>query len=285
MTPQSPDVHVQPAGLLGDPLADALRRAGCVFAEDEAALLRQHASVADELDELVERRIAGEPLEHLLGWVEFGDLRLRVGPGVFVPRQRSLLLAQEAVRAAGERTDPVVLEAFCGVAPIASVVAASVSGARVHAADIAADALVHARRNLPDDAQIHHGTGFDAVPESLAGHVDVIAAVPPYVPDHAFGLLAPEARDHEPRRALTGGVDGLDHVDTLVDAAQTWLSDTGTLLIEMNVAQFDAVAAGDGRRAFDIDAVAGDDGQTVVARFRRWLPGRGVRFRERPAAG
>ena len=270
MTPHLPDGHVQPAGLVDDPLVIALRRAGCVFAEDEAELLRRHASGADELGVLVERRIAGEPLEHLLGWVEFGDLRLRVGPGVFVPRQRSLLLAQEGIRAAGERTDPVVLEAFCGVAPIASAVAAAVGSARVHASDIAADALVHARRNLPDDAQIHHGIGFDAVPASLRGRVDVIAAVPPYVPEHAFDLLAPEARDHEPRRALTGGVDGLDHVDALIVDAQTWLSGTGILLIELNVAQFDAVAVRDGNlRSFDIDAVPGDDGQTVVARFRR----------------
>ncbi|TSD97177.1 SAM-dependent methyltransferase [Gordonia rubripertincta] len=270
MTPQSPDAHVQPAGLLGDPLADALRRAGCVFAEDEAELLRRHAAGPDELADLCARRIAGEPLEHLLGWVQFGNLRLSVGFGVFVPRQRSLLLAQEAVDAATGRPGAVVLEAFCGVAPIASAVAATVDGVQVHAADIAADALVHARRNLPVDAQIHHGIGFDAVPESLRGRVDVIAAVPPYVPDHAFGLLAPEARDHEPRRALTGGADGLDHVDALITGAQTWLSGDGVLLIEMNVGQFDAVAARDEQvRAFDLDAVAGDDGQTVVARFRR----------------
>lgn len=270
MTPQSPDVHVQPAGLLGDPLANALRRAGCVFAEDEAELLRRHAAGADELADLCARRIAGEPLEHLLGWVQFGNLRLSVGFGVFVPRQRSLLLAQEAIDAATGRPGAVVLEAFCGVAPIASAVAAAVDGVQVHAADIAADALVHARRNLPVDAQIHHGIGFGAIPESLRGRVDVIAAVPPYVPDHAFGLLAPEARDHEPRRALTGGVDGLDHVDALITGAQTRLSGNGVLLIEMNVGQFDAVASRDGHSSpFVIDAVPGEDGQTVVARFRR----------------
>ncbi|MCK8614309.1 SAM-dependent methyltransferase [Gordonia sp. C13] len=270
MTPHLPDGHVQPAGLIEDPLVSALRRAGCVFAEDEAELLRRHASGADQLDDLFTRRVAGEPLEHLLGHVRFGDLRLSVGPGVFVPRQRSLLVAHEAIKAASQRTEPVVLEAFCGVAPIASAVAAAVDGAQVHAADIAADALVHARRNLPDAAQIHHGIGFDALPESLRGRVDVLAAVPPYVPDHAFGLLAPEARDHEPRRALTGGVDGLDHVDTLIVDAHTWLSGDGVLLIEMNVAQFDAVASRDGYvPSFDIDAVPGEDGQTVVARFRR----------------
>ncbi|MBA5848252.1 N5-glutamine methyltransferase family protein [Gordonia amicalis] len=269
MTSHLPDEHVQPAGLAEDPLVDALRRAGCVFAEDEAALIRRHA-LAAELDDLLRRRIAGEPLEHLLGWVQFGGLRLSVGPGVFVPRQRSLLLAREAVTAAAQRREPVVLEAFCGVAPIASAVAATVDGAQVHAADIAADALVHARRNLPDRAQIHHGIGFDGIPASLRGRVEVIAAVPPYVPEHAFDLLAPEARDHEPRRALTGGVDGLHHIEALIADAQTWLSDDGVLLVEMNVAQFDAVAVRDGHSsAFALDAVPGDDGQTVVARLRR----------------
>lgn len=269
MTPPLPDGHARPAGLVEDPLVDALRRAGCVFAEDEAGLIRRHARDSAELDEMVRRRVAGEPLEHLLGWVQFGDHRLSVGPGVFVPRQRSLLLAEEAVRAADERTGPVVVEAFCGVAPIASVVASSVADARVHASDIDAAALVHARRNLPGGTWIHQGSGFDAMPASLQGRIDVVAAVPPYVPEHAFGLLAPEARDHEPRRALTGGVDGLDHVDALIVDAQIWLSDDGVLLIEMNVAQFDEVARRRRSGEFVVDATSGDDGQTVVAVLTR----------------
>lgn len=267
--PQRPGIELPAAVRDDDPLVVALRRAGCVFAEAEASLLHENASGPDELDEWRARRVAGEPLEHIVGRVRFGDLCLSVGSGVFVPRQRSLLLAEHAVRAVRERANPIVLEAFCGVAPIAATVAAAVRGTRLHVADIDDTALVHARRNLPDHARVHHGPGLEGVPTELRGRLDVIAAVPPYVPDPAFDLLAHEARDHEPRRALTGGADGLDHVTALVDDAREWLSGSGVLLVEMNVAQFGAIARRERGRDLDIDAIAGDDGQTVVARLRR----------------
>lgn len=267
MTPL-PD-EVSPAVRDDDPLVGALRRAGCVFAEDEAALLREHASNAIELDALGARRVSGEPLEHIVGWVQFGDLRLSVGPGVFVPRKRSLLLAEQAVGVVAGFADPVVLEAFCGVAPIASTIAAAFPRVRLHAADVDETALEHARRNLPVHAHVHRGAGLDAVCADLRGRVDVIAAVPQYVPDDAFGLLAPEARDHEPRRALTGGADGLDQVADLIGDAREWLSASGVLLVEMNGAQFEALTAR-GRVPGDLhaDPIPGGDGQTVVARLR-----------------
>ena len=69
-----------------------LRAAGCVWAEDEAALLEEEAAGSSaEVERLVARRVAGEPLEAVLGWVDFLGRRLRVGPGVFVPRHRSSL--------------------------------------------------------------------------------------------------------------------------------------------------------------------------------------------------
>lgn len=104
-------------------LAGRLRAAGCVFAEDEARALVRDVPDADRRDGLVRRRERGEPLEQLLGVVEFGALRLAVGPGVFVPRQRSLLLARLALRHTRAHPAPVLLEACAGVAPIASTVA------------------------------------------------------------------------------------------------------------------------------------------------------------------
>ncbi|MGN7702754.1 methyltransferase [Cellulosimicrobium sp. 22601] len=80
-----------------DDLAARLRAAGCVFAEDEAALLAARADDDAHLDALVARRVAGEPLEHMLGYVDFHGLRVAVDPGVFVPRQRTALLVDEAV--------------------------------------------------------------------------------------------------------------------------------------------------------------------------------------------
>ncbi|MFT4395922.1 SAM-dependent methyltransferase [Gordonia lacunae] len=251
-----------------DPVVGLLRRAGCVFAEEEAALLRDQATGATELDELCARRAAGEPLEHLLGWVRFGDLRLRVGPGVFVPRQRSLLLARTAVAAARRRRSPLVLEAFCGVAPIAATVAAAVPDVGLRVVDTDDTALGFARRNLPHGTGIHLGAGLDPLPDDLRGRLDVIAAVPPYVPDEALGLLAPEARDHEPHRALLGGPDGLDHITALISGAREWLVVGGELLIEMNAAQAEQVVRGGGAPAGS-DIILGDDGQTAVACFRR----------------
>jgi len=258
------------AGPPEDPLVGAFRRAGCVYAEEEVGILREHARTADELDDLSMRRMAGQPLEHLVGWVQFGDLRLSVGPGVFVPRQRSLLLARAAVDAAGGFGEPVVLEAFCGVAPIASSVAESVPAAVLHVCDVDSAALAHARRNLPPNSGIHLGSLLEPVPAALRGHLDVIAAVPPYVPDAEIAFLAPEARDHEPRRALTGGPDGLDHIAALVADARRWLRAGGDLLMEMHTAQFDLLANRlETDVDFGVDAIEGDDGHTVVARLRR----------------
>ncbi|WP_238421227.1 SAM-dependent methyltransferase [Gordonia sp. 'Campus'] len=253
-----------------DPVVALLRGAGCVFAEQEAAILREHARDATELDDLCARRASGQPLEHLVGWVQFGNLRLSVGPGVFVPRQRSLLLARTAVAAARARVSPLVLEAFCGVAPIAASVANAVPGVGLHVVDADDTALAFARRNLPGGSGIHLGAGLGPLPTHLRGRVDVIAAVPPYVPDSARGLLAPEARDHEPPRALLGGPDGLDHVTALISAAREWLAVGGELLVEMNTAQYDLIVR-DGRAgpSYECSAVSGDDGQTAVARLRR----------------
>src|SRR3954471_10586509 len=106
-----------------EPLADLvamLRAAGCVYAEEEAELLVSEARDQEDLERLVRRRAAGEPLEHVVGWVSFAGLRLTVRPGVFVPRRRTELLAREATRRS--RSGNVVVEMCCGCAPVASVV-------------------------------------------------------------------------------------------------------------------------------------------------------------------
>ncbi len=101
-----------------DDLAARLRAAGCVFAEDEAALLAERADDAAHLETLVARRVAGEPLEHVLGYVDFHGLRVAVDPGVFVPRQRTALLVDEAVALGRQAGRPVRAPdgGTCGVA-------------------------------------------------------------------------------------------------------------------------------------------------------------------------
>ena len=123
-----------------------LRAAGCVFAEDEARLLLAEARTADQLDALVERRVAGEPLEHLLGWAEFAGLRIAVGPGVFVPRRRTEVLVAEAVALA--RPGAVVVDLCCGSGAVGVAVASAVPGIELHAADVDPAAVACARANL-----------------------------------------------------------------------------------------------------------------------------------------
>lgn len=253
-----------------DPLVRALRLGGSVFAEEEATLLRAGADDPEQLAAWCARRVAGEPLEHILGWVGFAGLRLAVGPGVFVPRQRSVLVADAAVaHILASGANPTLLEAFCGVAPIATVVHHRVPGASIHLTDADPVALRYARRNVGDDAGVYVGPGFSGVPAHLRGYIDVVAAVPPYVPERDFEQLPHEAREYEPRAALIAGSDGLDHVRELIDDAAEWLSPHGVLVVEMNHAQFDATAEHARARGLRAEVIVGDDGQTVVARLRR----------------
>jgi release factor glutamine methyltransferase len=218
-----------------------LRAAGCVFAEDEAALLLAATDDPAELDALVARRVAGEPLEHLLGWVEFCGLRIAVSPGVFVPRRRTEALVEQAVARA--RLRAVVVDLCCGSGAVGAAIAVAVPGIELHAADVDPAAVACARANL-SAAAVHEGDLFAALPVELRGRIDVLAANAPYVPTSAIGLMPPEARYHEPPLALDGGGDGLAVLRRIVAGAPDWLARGGALLFETGTAQVpDAVAA------------------------------------------
>ena len=221
-------------------VTERLRAAGCVFAEDEARLL---IAAGGSLDTLVARRVAGEPLEYVLGWARFCGRRIAVEPGVFVPRRRTELLAREAVAAARAIAAPVVVELCCGAAAVAAVVAVEVAGTRVCAADVDPAAVRCARRNLRT-GDVYVGDLYAALPESLRGHVDVLVANAPYVPTEAIALMPPEARLHEPLVALDGGPDGLDVQRRVIADAPSWLvPGGGALLVETSVEQAPVTAA------------------------------------------
>lgn len=227
-------------------LVARLRAAGCVFAEDEARLLTEAAASDAELERLVARRVAGEPLEPLLGWVEFCGQRIHVDAGVFVPRRRTELLAGRAAalaaRAARRPGRPVVVDLCCGVGAIGAVVAARVPTADVYAADVDPLAVACARRNLPAD-RVFEGDLFAALPVGLRHRVDVLAVNAPYVPTDAIALMPPEARDHEPATALDGGADGLEFHRRIAAEASAWLAPGGTILIEAGEEQAPVSAA------------------------------------------
>lgn len=211
-----------------------LRAAGCVFAEDEARLLVSADVSAARLAELVELRVAGFPLEPLLGWAEFCGLRIGVDPGVFVPRQRTEFLVREAAA----RTPPraVVLDLCCGSGALGMALAAIVGGGReveLVAADLEPAAVTNARRNLePLGGRVFEGDLFEPLPPELRGRVDILLCNTPYVPSDRIATMPPEARLHEPRMTLDGGVDGLDLQRRVAAEAARWLSPGGHLFVE-----------------------------------------------------
>jgi release factor glutamine methyltransferase len=223
-------------------VVDQLRAAGCVFAEDEAALLVAAADSPAELAALVGRRVAGTPLELVLGWAEFCGLRIAVAPGVFVPRRRTEFLVEQAAALAPPR--PVVVDLCCGTGAVGVALAARLTGVQLYATDIDPAAVRCARRNVPTGiGQVLAGDLDAPLPDPLRGRVDVLVANAPYVPTGAIATMPPEARDHEARAALDGGADGLDVQRRVAAAAPRWLAPGGALLIETSERQAPGTAA------------------------------------------
>ena len=233
-------------------IVSRLRAAGCVFAEDEARLLLSTARTPEELGAMVDQRVAGLPLEQVLGWAEFCGLRITVTPGVFVPRRRTEFLVRQAAvlgrgddhprppregiaRGDGRRPGVVIVDLCCGVGAIGAALAAAVDRAEVHAADIDPAAVRCARRNVP--GYVYQGDLYEPLPGALRGRVGVLVANVPYVPTDEIGFLPPEARAHEPLVALDGGADGLDVLRRVAAGAPHWLAPGGHLLIETSERQ------------------------------------------------
>jgi release factor glutamine methyltransferase len=222
-----------------------LAAAGCVSAAAEARWLVEEAADAAALRSMVARRVAGEPLQYVIGWAPFGRLRLLVGPGVFVPRPETEGLADRAatrLRAAG--SSPTAVDLCCGSGAIACFLAAEVPGARVLATELDPAALAWARPNTDRYGVELLAGDLDApLPGELAGRVDVLCANVPYVPSAAIPTLPRDVRDHEPRLALDGGPDGLDVLRRVAARAGHWLAPGGHLLCEIGEDQGEAAAA------------------------------------------
>ncbi|GAA0501413.1 peptide chain release factor N(5)-glutamine methyltransferase [Microbacterium aurantiacum] len=198
-------------GTLGDDERDALRRA-------------------------IERRATREPLQHITGVAAFRHLELRVGPGVFVPRPETEIVAQIAIDAlvAAATPEPIAVDLGTGSGAIALALATEVPHARVHAAENSVDAFLWTRENFDRVGAPNARLAFidlaEAFPE-LDGAVSVVVSNPPYVPDGAVPR-DPEVRLYDPPAALYGGADGLDVVRVLSDTALRLLHPGGTLVIE-----------------------------------------------------
>jgi len=217
-------------------VATRLRSAGSVFAEDEARLLTSAAPTRTALDDMVKRRVAGEPLEYILGWTEFCGMRITVEPGVFVPRRRTEFLVSRA--AALCQPGSVVVDVCCGSGAVGAALLAAAPGIELYATDIDPAAVRCASRNLPSrNARVLQGDLFEPLPSNIHGRVAVIVANAPYVPTGEIRMMPPEARLYETRVALDGGAAGVDVHRRLAAEAAGWLAPGGSALVETSAAQ------------------------------------------------
>lgn len=221
-------------------VAARLAAAGCVAAGEEAALLTTAAGGdPDRLEGLVRRRTAGEPLAWLVGWVEFCDVRVRVDPGVYVPRWQTEAMARRAAHLLPPAG--VAVDLCTGAGAVACVLQARRPGATVVGTDVDPAAVACARSNGVD-ARL--GSLDEPLPAALNGHVDVLTAVVPYVPTEELQFLPRDVTAFEPRRALDGGPGGLELLSAVLGLSARWLRPGGWLLLELGGRQADPVAAG-----------------------------------------
>ena len=187
---------------------------------------------------LIERRASGEPIPYIVGTAEFRGLELRSRPGVFVPRDSSEFLAEQAVRRLRQRKAPVHVDLATGGGTIALAVANEVPKADVWGTDVSEEAVKLARRNakrLGLAARFVTGDLFGGLPHRLAGRVAVVTLHPPYVARAEMRDLPDEIVDWEPDHTLTDfSSDGLGLLSRAVQDAPEWLRPKGWLLVEVS---------------------------------------------------
>ncbi len=230
------------------------------------------------------RRVAGEPLEYVLGWAEFAGLRLRVAPGVFVPRRRTELLLRLALAAAGapraavprspggprprgkgSGEQPRLLELCCGVAPVATAVKTRMPTAEVLASDLDPDAVAVARANLePLGGGVLLGDLFAALPDGRG--FDAIVANAPYVPSGELRNMPREAREHEHPLALDGGADGLALHRRIAAEAAGRLRPGGIVLVETSRRQASVDRAIFAEHGWRVEIVTDDELDATAVR-------------------
>ena len=252
------DVAVDAARRLGDAgVADAqvqarrmVEQASGFEGGEYYAGLTQGASRRQlaHLNSMLGRRLAGEPLQYVLGRWGFRGLDLMVSPAVLIPRPETETLAGLAVAELSRRHPPgaLVVDLGTGSGAVGLAVAAECDTARVVLTDVSAEALAVARANLAGlgraavRVSVCQGSWYEALPESMVEAVDLVASNPPYVRDDE--ALPPDVADWEPDMALRGGADGLDGARRILADARRWLSPEGSVLLELAPDQMDDAA-------------------------------------------
>ena len=224
---------------LASPRPDAEQLAAHVLGVPRAKLTLAtfDATLFGAFTELVERRAAREPLQHLVGTAGFRHLELMVGPGVFVPRPETEVVVEAALeflRSLPQDVRPTLVDLCTGSGTIAFSLAHEFPRAVVHAVELDPAALDWTRRNadrLGLPVELHLGDAAHALPE-YDGRLDLVVSNPPYVAAHEVAGVDPEVRDHDPEVALVAGADGLDVVRAVEQAAWRLLRPGGKVIVE-----------------------------------------------------
>jgi release factor glutamine methyltransferase len=222
---------------------------------------RAPAIAAARVEQLVARRVSGEPLQYVLGAWSFRNIDLMVDHRVLIPRPETEITAEVAIEEATllgarrGRRDPwsasttayVIADLGTGSGALALALASELPDAEVWAVDVSEDALAVARANLSAIAssaavrvRIAQGDWFAALPADLRGRLRFVVTNPPYVASHEIDDLAPEVTRHEPMDALVGGVTGLEQIARIVADAPGWLEAGGSLICEIAPHQSEA---------------------------------------------
>jgi release factor glutamine methyltransferase len=207
----------------------ALAAGGFVAPEAEAdAMMAASREGAGSIDALVARRLEGEPIAWITGSVMFCGVRVRVDPGVFVPRPHTQELARRAV----ELLPPegIGVDLCTGSGAVAAVLCSAHPRASVVGTDIDPVAVACARRN---GIRVFEGDLDGPLPTELRGRVDLLTAVVPYVPTEELPFLPRDVREHEPRDALDGGPRGTTGLVRAAEAAARWLRPGASALLEL----------------------------------------------------
>jgi len=194
-------------------------------------------------NKLVKRRMTGEPLAFILGWVDFLDFRMTVKSGAFVPRLTSEFLAQQAIRRLRNRKAPVHVDLATGIGPVAIASARAVRKANVYGVDISDKAVEQAQENAAKlgatNTTFLAGDMFSPLPPDLKGNVDVVTIHPPYVPNGELDDLPLEIKKYEPKHTLTdNSKDGLELTRRVISEGREWLRPGGWVLIEIVAMEF-----------------------------------------------
>jgi release factor glutamine methyltransferase len=220
--------------------------------EIEAEELLAHARGVDEVDPdeqipervaarfqgMIARRARGEPVQFITGYAEFRGIKLIAKPGVFVPRDSTEFLAEQAVRRLRRRRRAIAVDLATGGGTVALAVANETRDVRVYGSDLSKRAVRVARTNaerLGLKATFVTGDLFDGLPKKIRGRVDVITLHPPYVAKREVRELPDEIRRFEPAHTLTdNSPDGLGLVHRAAAESPRWLKKGGWLLIEVS---------------------------------------------------